>query len=197
MSNQFEINRQKDKLLKKYQKELAYMMSDKDFSLILGSGIEHHIIKYSELANYNNIEELLPNDKDYKIILVETKRNSGHWTAVIRNKNVIEYFDSYGIRPDGEFRFISMIMQKLLGESKHFLSKLLKDTKLKVEWNNIEFQQDGSNVCTCGRWVSLFLKMSLMGYSLNAFQEFMKKNKHIYKVPFDILAVDMTHSFTG
>ena len=50
------------------------------------------ILKYSQLKNIMNIEELLPNEQSYCIILYESQPNSGHWTAIMRIDDNIEYF---------------------------------------------------------------------------------------------------------
>ena len=51
------------------------------------------ILKYSQFRDFNNIEDILPHDKDYCIILYENQPNSGHWTAIMRFDDRIEYFD--------------------------------------------------------------------------------------------------------
>jgi len=73
-----------------------------------------NVIKYSELANYKSIEELLPKDRSYKIVLIEQNYNSGHWTALLRYDDTIEWFDSYGVCPDGELKFINAVKRRLL-----------------------------------------------------------------------------------
>ncbi len=72
---------------------LDYEISNNDIEDVLPNT---RIVKYSDLANYNHIAKLLPKIKDYVVILTETKPQSGHWTALTRNKNIITYFDSYG-----------------------------------------------------------------------------------------------------
>ena len=53
-------------------------------------------IEYKDLKNYTSIDELLPNDKDFAVLLYESQPNSGHWTALLKYDNDIELFDSYG-----------------------------------------------------------------------------------------------------
>lgn len=202
MSNQFEKNRQKEQLLKKYQKQLAYMVSDGDFERMLGSDAEKKIIKYSELANYQSIHQLLPGERDYRIVLTETKPNSGHWCLLSKYPHkgeiVCEWFDSYGVRPDGELSFISSVMRKVLGEDKNILSKLLDKAKeggARDVYNKKKFQILADNISTCGRWTMLRAKMMEMGYDLEDFIKFMEKAKDTYNVPFDILAIDFTPDF--
>ena len=82
-----------------------------------------NISKYSELKEYDSITDfipnnidLLPNDFDYRLILIEQAKNSGHWTVLVRFKNNIYYFDSYGVKPDGEWKFIPDSVRKMLNQ---------------------------------------------------------------------------------
>ena len=84
-------------------------LSNADFQNILGGDAK--IIKYSELGNPYDIDQLLPGDKDYCIILYEDKPARGHWTALSKYNGLYERCDSYGIKPDGELKWI--------GEKKH------------------------------------------------------------------------------
>jgi hypothetical protein len=52
------------------------------------------IIKYSELSNYKQIEDLLPKDGDFKVLLIEDKYNSGHFVGLFRFGKTLEYFNS-------------------------------------------------------------------------------------------------------
>ena len=59
------------------------------------------IIEYNDLADYNEITDLLNKPIDYVIILIETTAdNVGHWVCVLRYGNTIESFNSYGEAPD-------------------------------------------------------------------------------------------------
>ena len=55
-------------------------LSDADLQRILGD--DTNIIKYSELSHLNDLDELLPKDKDYCVVLYEERLDSGHWTAL-------------------------------------------------------------------------------------------------------------------
>ena len=63
-------------------KLIATPLGDDDIRKILGN--ETKIIKYSELSKFNDLDELLPNEKDYCIILYEHKLNEGHWVAILK-----------------------------------------------------------------------------------------------------------------
>ena len=71
-------------------------LSDSDIRTILGAGTK--IIKYSELASLNSLDELLPRSVDYCVILYEESLNRGHWVALYTG--MFEHVDSYGIQPD-------------------------------------------------------------------------------------------------
>ena len=46
-------------------------LSDKDIQSYLGKSVK--IVEYKDLKNYNSIDELLPNDKDYCSLLYENE----------------------------------------------------------------------------------------------------------------------------
>jgi hypothetical protein len=59
------------------------------------------ILTYSELTNIKKIEDLLPRHKSYFILLYPVQsEQSGHWVCLTRYSKTIEYFDSYGLKPD-------------------------------------------------------------------------------------------------
>lgn len=121
------------------------------------------IIKYSDLKKYNNIEELLPNNKSYSIILYETEPNKGHWTCIMRynDKNrgdLIEFFDSLADdgEPDSQLNWNNKKTNKMLGQGQQILKPLLHKTYLPVIYNKFKFQsegnkRDGNNINTCGK----------------------------------------------
>ena len=52
-------------------------LSDSDIRKILGHDTK--IIKYSELSQFTDLDQLLPNPLDYCIILYEDDIDRGHW----------------------------------------------------------------------------------------------------------------------
>ena len=184
------IKSQKEKLIQKYEMELARMMSDSDIERYLG---QDSIIKYSDLANYSNINELLPKDTDFKVVLTEQEYNSGHWCCLLKYKNIIEWFDSYGMRPDGQFTYINTIKKNLLGQGGNMLTKLLKNGKDKnqtVFYNKRRFQVTDNNINTCGRWCVARILAMRVGYELDDFIEKVDDKMDETKKPADVLVVD-------
>ena len=181
--------KQKEALLKHYEQELKRMFSDTDFKRYFGDG---KIIKYSELSEYPTINHLLPNNKDFKIILIESKYNVGHWSAVMKYGNIIEWFNSYGTAPEYDFKFIPNFTKHLLGQGGNALTKLLK-TKNKDQqlyYNKKKLQVIDDNINTCGRWVTARILAMLVGYELDDFIKKVEDKMEETDKPSDILAVD-------
>ena len=143
------------------------------------------IIKYSDLKNYNNIEELLPEDNTFIILLVESSFNNGHWIAVLRYNNKIEYFDSYGLKPSENLKWTKSV-NKMLGQGKEYLNMLFDKTPLDVIYNPIEYQEDKENVNTCGRHCILrCIAMKGLNMSLEDYYKFMNDMKKKFKSNYD------------
>ena len=126
------------------KKKLIYSsMDDTDIKHYLPNA---KIFTYIELSDIINIEEILPKHKSFIILLYPVKSETdGHWVCLTRYDKTVEYFDSYGQKPDehlkwGKFKDIP-----------HYLSNLLNKTKLMVTYNNIDFQNKRDyNIATCG-----------------------------------------------
>jgi hypothetical protein len=177
----------KQTLLNNIQHNLSYFSSNFDLCDALNCG-EDSIIKYSELINYKNLDELLPKPFDYTIILLETNRNQGHWVVILRLGNVIELFNSYGVPIDSEFRYIPDTIERWLGQSTRYLTNLVKkNNKFKIVSNTYKFQSKDS--ATCGRWVILRTETARMGYKLEDFINMIDKQVEKTGMPSDVLVL--------
>jgi len=125
------------------------------------------IITYNELPKYNSIEQILPHNNSYAIILYQNSENSGHWTALFRKDNNIYFFCSYGSKVDQPLKWISKEENKKLGINAPYLSTLLNKTKMPVYYNKISHQDEDRRVSTCGRFVVYFIKNMLNGNKLS------------------------------
>jgi hypothetical protein len=161
------------------KQKISIPLSDADLERHLGVKPEE-IIKYSELKNYNDITDLLPDEKSFKIILIEDSYNSGHWVGVMRYGKTCEYFNSYGAKWDTDWKFISRMKRLILGQSTNEMTRLMDKAEKEgwnVVWSKHRFQKLNGNIQTCGRWVILRISMMLMGFSLSEFDTFIKKQK--------------------
>ncbi len=162
--------------IEQLKKGLEVMISNDDFNKFF-ENVQPKILKYSELANFETMTDLLPENRDYKIILTESSRGCGHWCCIMRYDNTFEWFDSYGVKPDGELNFIAAGIKKMLGEDKHHLSRLIKTIKApnKFIYNKTKFQVLKEGINSCGRWTISRLKTFQIGYDLKEFQDFINK----------------------
>ena len=137
-----------------------------------------NVIKYSELGDIKKMNEILPHDKSWKIILLEQEFNTGHWMMICRYGNTYCEFDSYGKKIDEELKFVDKIQKILLGQNKKYMTELLnklpKGTK-KI-WNKKKLQKLNNASATCGRWCILFvICMRDFGFDLKEFQEYIER----------------------
>ena len=181
----------KNKHLANIKKNLAYFGSNFDICNTLSCG-EDKILKYSSLINYKSLLDLLPKtDFDYKIILLESAKNSGHWVSVIRIGDTIELFNSYGVPIDNEFKYIPQRIEEMLHETRRFLTELIRSSpnNFNIISNKIKFQSKSEKVATCSRWNCLRVEMARMGYSLAEFQNIMQSLQTKTNIPYDILVL--------
>lgn len=180
----------KNKQINYYKRELKRMMTDSDITRYLGQDALSKIIKYSELQQYKLITDLITEDKDWIIILTEDKPNSGHWCCLIRiNKDKFEWFDSYGVKPDGELKYIPWNIRVKLGESKLHLTRLMRTIKNPI-YSIVKYQQLNDDIATCGRWIIARILTYKFGYTLDDFEKLFKEQSEETGKPFDILIVD-------
>lgn len=153
-------------------------LSNGDIENFLGH--KPNLITYKELKKYDDIDKVL-GKYGYVIILYETKQNFGHWTLIFkRNKNTIEHFDSYGLKPDDELKFIKTLFKITNGTYQPYLTYLLLKSGYKIEYNEFPFQQMKQNINTCGRWILLRLKNKDL--DIYEFKKMLDKNLKKYKL---------------
>jgi hypothetical protein len=70
----------------------------------------------------------------------------------LREDGSIEYFDSYGDKPEAQRKWISQEKLEELGEEEPYLFNLLKESGKKVYYNTYPYQTDRNDINTCGRW---------------------------------------------
>jgi hypothetical protein len=145
---------------------------------------EAKVMRYSSLRNIRDIKQLLPNEIDYAILLYEDSPNKGHWVAVMRYGDTIEFFDSYGGEPDKPLSWNnSHINQKLNQEP--YLSRLFDKTDMEVVYSPTKFQGDGDDINTCGRHtvfriLNLIEKDRPLGEYYKIMNEIKKETKSSY-----------------
>jgi len=151
------------------------------------------ILLVSELANYNNIDELLPSNPDFVILLYQSSPNNGHWVLLSKYDDTLEYFDSYGGVIDKPLSWTPIGIRTKLGEGKPLLSNLLENTDYDLIYNAVDFQDKKDNkISTCGRWCSLrWNTIKTKRMSLVEFIDMMKALKKATGRTYDNIVSDL------
>jgi hypothetical protein len=176
------------------EKELYYQVSNKDLERKFKSQLSQiKIMIYSKLNDINNILDILPSNLCVCFILLQTSENSGHWTCLVRNDTNIYYFDSYGIKYDGELSKIAKNVQYLLHENTKALTRLITTipSNFNFQYNKIQFQEYSPKVNTCGKWCYIFTRSIFEGLTLKQFQQKLKTMKTTYNISYDALACSL------
>lgn len=184
------------KIIDKNKNKLAYFMTNHDFNKII-NGATNKVVKYGTLDDkYKTFEQLMPNKRDYCILLIESEKNKGHWVCLLRNNNTFEYFDPYGHNHKKALDFTPDYMNQFLDNTYSDLGDLVKNMKpnQKIITNNVAYQNEKylNEVATCGRWVMARIQSYLMGdMSLDDFNKFIQKNCKSYGLPSDVVVLDL------
>jgi hypothetical protein len=158
----------KEKGVENMKKKLNYSLSDSDLRTILGQDCK--IVEYKDLDQFRDMNDLLPNEKDYVIILIESQPNSGHWVSISKANGVITLMDSYGCKLEDELNFISKAINRMLGQTKGELEKLIDSVDdCDVIYNKTRLQSEDPMISTCGRWSCAWIQMFKLGYTLEEF----------------------------
>lgn len=181
------MNKKKRDEIDLMKKRLAYSLSDSDLKSVLGQDLR--IIKYADLDNFKSLNELLPHNNSYLVILIESEVNSGHWCALSFRDNVFTMFDSYGCDLRDELDFISRAKNYILGNTKKELTDLIKNTEdcCQVLYNKERLQSKNPGVASCGRWICAYLSYFKMGYDLQGFLDFIYKECEDSGLPPDVV----------
>ena len=139
--------------------DLEYFITNYDFYKLLDTP---KIIKYADLE-YFNFNQLLPKNKSYLIVLLESELNKGHWVCLLRYNNTIEYFDSYGEDPFYQLKKIPIKTRRELDLEYYDMEKLIQGIpkKYKIIYNSFPLQEYKKDINTCGKWIYLRIKFLL------------------------------------
>ena len=144
----------------------------------LGSKTDNVIVKYSDLDNYKNLNDLMGGN-NYVILLIESKKNSGHWVCLFRrDNNTYYYFNSYGKKYDDDVGSIGAMRNKMLGNEKNSIRTLAHNSNADIIYNKIRYQNKFST--TCGRWCLLAITMFNMNYNVKQLQHFFENSVKDY-----------------
>lgn len=127
-----------------------YSLSNDDLHKILGPV---RIITYPDLEK--ETLDTLFKEQPYVIILFLTEdENTGHWQCMLKREggNQLEVFDSFGVKVDGNRKWLSKDRQQALDQTMPNIHNLVKGFPGELVYNNVKLQEDSRN--TCGRHIA-------------------------------------------
>jgi hypothetical protein len=132
---------------------------------------ECNVVSYTQLDRYRNLDEML-GEHGACAFLFETAREAGgthvgHWCCFTRRTDdTVEFFDSYGLRPDAELGFVSPEFKEHYDENGQ-LTRLIESsaTKERVVYNRTALQGHSKKIDTCGNNKALLIRPYLQDLS--------------------------------
>jgi len=124
-----------------------YPLSDDDIRKVLGN---------VKIWNYPQLKDITINDlfddQGRAILLCPSmSANSGHWVCLIDKPDSIEYYDSYGDKPEAPKKGLGKARLEALDIDHPYLTTLLRSSGKPVFYNTHQFQSSSPNVATCGK----------------------------------------------
>jgi len=162
----------------KLQKEVERSISSDKLADYCGCSF----VCYNELKDKNIDTVRLP-----CIVLYLNTKSYGHYTCLFKNREGINFFDSYGYSPDKEFEFAD---KKLNYKGKPYMCRLLRDFRGTVIYNEVPLQSSDKKVATCGRWCAVRIRYKEL--TQDEFVKFVKSLSNRLNLTPDELVTVMT-----
>jgi len=131
-----------------YKKIQLYSLSDTDIRKIVGPV---RIITYPELEN-ETIESLFSKQPYVVVLFLTEDDKTGHWQCLLQKPNLIELFDPFGTKVDGNRAWLSGGKRLELDQTEPNYQNLFKDYKGELMYNDVKLQDE--NINTCGRHIA-------------------------------------------
>lgn len=103
------------------------------------------VLLYEQLATVRSIYDVLSEDKPIVLLYQTVSREDGHWIAITTVDGIVYYFDSYGNDVD--------YYPNVTTQNK-YLSRLLYNSRVTLDVNNIDYQIKKAGVNNCGRYAA-------------------------------------------
>lgn len=128
-----------------------YAISDEDINNVLQPDTK--IFPYPKFSEMESIDEAFDSLGRCVFLFLTKSETSGHWLMMFkRDAKTIEYFDSYGEKPEAQRKWLPQELMDDLGEGEPYLMNLLRGSNYRVYYNTFEYQKDKDDINTCGRW---------------------------------------------
>ena len=128
----------------------GYALSNDDINTILEPDTK--IFTYPKFNEFQSIDDAFDKEGRCVFLFLTENESTGHWLCMFKRPEGIEYFDSYGDKPDAQRSWLSEEKLIQLDEAEPRLTELLRASPYKVWYSTFPYQSDRSDVSTCGRW---------------------------------------------
>lgn len=128
----------------------SYALSNDDINEILEPDTK--VFTYPEFAKMSNINEAFDNLGRCVFLFLTESESMGHWVCMFKRDGHIEYFSSYGDKPEAEREWVNQEQLEKLGQGQPYLLDLLQRSKMPVYVSTYPYQSDRKDISTCGRW---------------------------------------------
>jgi hypothetical protein len=164
-----------------------YALSDEDIEKILGKTF---IFSYPYLDDVNSIDDVFDSKGRSIMLFLTENENTGHWCCMIKKNNEIHYFDPYGVKPEGEKKWLSKEKLEELDQEKPVLTKLFRKSGCAIFFNDYCFQKEQKGINSCGRHCAtrlLYKDLSLEEYYDMIKESGLTPDEFVSKITFQIL----------
>jgi hypothetical protein len=127
-----------------------YALSNDDINKILDPDTK--VFAYPEFAHMRHITDAFDELGRCVFLFLTKSASMGHWLCMFLRDGHIEYFDSYGEKPEAQREWVSEEQLESLGEGEPYLWDLLKASGIPVYYSTHPYQKDKDDINTCGRW---------------------------------------------
>ena len=145
-----------------------YALSNDDIQTILHPDTKIHT--YKDLYNVRHFDELLDKQGRCILLYLTDSERSGHWVALIKRGDTIEFFDPYGFAPDTQTENLNSLplVSASTGQDHPRLLELIADAGYNLNYNTTKHQALNDGIATCGRHSAtrlLFYKLDTDEYA--------------------------------
>jgi len=134
----------------RYKALESYALTDKDIREALGT----NVFLYPDLYKVQHLDELFDDKGRFVLLYLTKSQNQGHWVAMLKKGNTLEYFDSYGGHlPDTERQWLSQSKLRELNQDHPRFMELVANSGYKLSYNPYAYQDQTKHNNTCGRHV--------------------------------------------
>lgn len=128
----------------------AYALSNDDIQRILKP--DTRIFTYPDFATFDTIDDAFDDLGRCIFLFLTESKTAGHWLCMMKRGDTIEYWDSYGEKPEAQRSWLSQDELEELGQGEPYLLNLLQQSGYKVYYNTHKYQKTSPIDNECGRW---------------------------------------------